>query len=751
MLAMPADRLNRVAAWPIETLHEASGSVVGFLMRKAGGHRPVFQLYGPKLRLREFPRADWRFLIHVAGNVARAFSTVHAAGLVVGDVNHGNLVVAQDGVVCMIDCDSYQVIKGGQTWYCEVGTGTHQPPELQAITSYEGVPRSPNHDSFGLAVIIFQLLCIARHPFAGRHLGSGEPPSIEEAIARSRYAYSRDRTRTQLAPPPGSLAIEALTPGIQELFEQAFSPGSVDRGRPTPDRWVAALQELGADLRQCSVNRGHHFCNGLAACPWCVIEATSGTVLFPALFVTVAGQPGGMVALWQQVMAVAEPAALPPFRELTGVGVGPSLAAVDTGRKARLERLTAYLLAPAAALGALTLMPSGLGTLVTLGAGCLAYLSTKQPIRVADNEFRRRVRDAERDWGALGREWMQPAPRASFAQERAKLTAVKERHDALPNERAARLQKLAENRRQQQLDAYLDGFVIATNRIPGIGRAKVATLSAYGIDTAADIAEARILAIPGFGPAITRKLLAWRLQHEREFRFDPSKGLAAADTLQVERDIAMERNRLENQVAAGLSGLRAIAAANLARSRALEGRLAELQPRLAQVKVDANAAGPSMVAHRRVSGVSLAVLVLAVAAGLNADGPLQHASIPAQVDASGPVLPLKPGPLVQAPAKLKPTPDAGDRDAPTIRRFPSIDEGRRGQRLPELPGRMVARQAANVREAPNLAAAVARTLPSGFALNVFGQSNGWIQVGGDQPWGWVYSGLLAPASPLGSP
>ncbi len=129
MAAMAENRLLKLAAWPTATLHGPSRAVVGFTMPKVAGHRPVFQLYGPKLRLQEFPRADWRFLIHAAANTARAFSVVHGAGLVVGDVNHGNLVVAQDATVTFFDCDSFQVARGGRTWLCEVGVGTHQPPE----------------------------------------------------------------------------------------------------------------------------------------------------------------------------------------------------------------------------------------------------------------------------------------------------------------------------------------------------------------------------------------------------------------------------------------------------------------------------------------------------------------------------------------------------------------------------------------------------------------------------------------------
>lgn len=780
MAAMTEDRLTKVAAWPTGTLHGPSGSVVGFLMPKVGGHRPVFQLYGPKLRMQEFPKADWRFLIHAAANSARAFSTVHAAGLVMGDVNHGNLVVGQDGTVRLIDCDSFQVTRGGQTWYCPVGVGTHQPPEMQAVTSYAGVRRTPNHDNFGLAVIIFQLLCIARHPFAGRHLGSGEPPSIEEAIARFRYAYSRERSRTQMAPPPGSLPIDALTARVQDMFEQAFSPGSTKAGRPTPDQWVSALQELGSDLRQCSVNQGHHYRKGLPRCPWCDIEAASGTPLFPAVFVTTAGQPGGMLALWQQVTAIAEPRPLPPFPTSAG-SASPSPAAVESGRKARTLRLAAYAATAASVGAALAVAPAGWSVVLAAGAGFLSYMAGKDKQGSVPDEYRRRLQDAERDWGALRQAWVQPAQSTQFAQDRAKLAELKARHDALPNERAKRLQKLSEQLRQRQLEDHLDRFLIADAKISGVGRAKVATLSAYGIDTAGDVVESRVIAIPGFGPATTAKLVAWRRKHEQTFRFDPSKGVPQSEIAKVERDIAMERNRLETEVAAGLARLKTAATTADTRRRMLEGKAAELQPKLAQARADSSAAPGGEAAHKRRLGVSGAALGVAVLLGVNGHQPssqFAHAPAPAPVQrvaSQPPAAPAAPArqdrpadtvaptteparPSQEGPPqpRLEPAP----RTASTVVPAPPLGEGGiRNLTPPPAPAwpqtvgtaaasapdpteRVVARQAANVREAPSGGANVVRTAPSGAVLRVFGRNSGWVQVGESTPWGWIHSSLL---------
>src|SRR5207237_5171019 len=138
------------------------GPVVGFTMPKITGHKQAFSLYSPKLRLQEFPKASWQFLIRSAANAARAFAVVHESGHVIGDVNHGNLFVGERATVRLIDCDSYQITINGSRWFCEVGTPTHQPPELQNVRIYKGLLRTTSQVNFGLQVIRLRMSCRAR-------------------------------------------------------------------------------------------------------------------------------------------------------------------------------------------------------------------------------------------------------------------------------------------------------------------------------------------------------------------------------------------------------------------------------------------------------------------------------------------------------------------------------------------------------------------------------------------------------------
>jgi DNA-binding helix-hairpin-helix protein with protein kinase domain len=94
MGALRTGTLDALTAWPIDVVREfASGAPVGLLVPKVTNGRDIHQLYSPKSRRAEFQRADWRFLVRAAANTARGFAAVHEAGYVIGDVNHGGVLV----------------------------------------------------------------------------------------------------------------------------------------------------------------------------------------------------------------------------------------------------------------------------------------------------------------------------------------------------------------------------------------------------------------------------------------------------------------------------------------------------------------------------------------------------------------------------------------------------------------------------------------------------------------------------------
>ena len=282
MSALTSPDVLAVAAWPIATLHGLPGGpVIGCMQPRAQG-REVHELFGPSNRARTFPKADWRFLAHTAMNCASAFATIHARGHVIGDVNSKNVWVANQATVSMVDCDSFQIRNGPEKFLCEVGVDEFTPPELQGL-SFRTVERTPNHDCFGLSILVFKLLFMGRHPFVGRFSGTGDMP-VDRAIKEFRFAFGTDAARFQMAPPPFVPAIRYASSELQSLFEQAFAPASVrPDGRPTAARWHNALVTFEKQLRKCPTDAGHLFHASSPSCPWCEILRVGG----PSFFISV--------------------------------------------------------------------------------------------------------------------------------------------------------------------------------------------------------------------------------------------------------------------------------------------------------------------------------------------------------------------------------------------------------------------------------------------------------------------------------
>lgn len=262
----------RTVAFPLEKVFYPDRRFAGFTMRQVDGHQPIHQLLAPVSRRTCFPVADWSFLVRVAVNVARSVASVHAARVLVGDINSSNFLISQDATVTLIDADSFQVGK----FRCLVGMPEYTPPELIGM-NLGSVDRTANHDFFGLAVLLFQILCLGRHPFAGV-LGNRNAP-IETAIARGQFAYSTLRD-SGASPPGAAVSLNDLPRGIREKFERAFAPRV--GLRPVASDWVSELQAMESDLIICPRHPYHHIAHATAPCPWCRIEGEIKKPVFRA-------------------------------------------------------------------------------------------------------------------------------------------------------------------------------------------------------------------------------------------------------------------------------------------------------------------------------------------------------------------------------------------------------------------------------------------------------------------------------------
>jgi DNA-binding helix-hairpin-helix protein with protein kinase domain len=268
-----------LVAFPAEIVTDVQGSFIGFIMRLYSGYKTIHELYGPKSRKQHFPKADYRFLVRAALNVARAVGKVHQAGCVIGDFNHSGVLIAQDATVSLIDADSFQFVREGRAYPCGVGVVDFTPPELHGV-SLGSVTRTRSHDHFGLAVAIFHLLAMGKHPYAGRFAGGDI--SMGDAIAQNRFAFSlARRNETRTTPPPGSVSLKDFPTPIARAFEAAF--GLDPAARPDALQWIAVLKELEGALSHCTAIKTHYYPSAAGKCIWCRLTSQSGVDMFPDL------------------------------------------------------------------------------------------------------------------------------------------------------------------------------------------------------------------------------------------------------------------------------------------------------------------------------------------------------------------------------------------------------------------------------------------------------------------------------------
>src|SRR3954451_11288407 len=170
MPGAPPALAGAALAWPVDLLTDLNGGrFAGFLMPRAEGPR-IFEFYNPVMRRRVAPLFDWGRLHRAGMSLAAAFDALHGRGYVIGDVHESNILVSpEDASVTLVDAASFQVRdpQTGAVYRSGVGKAEFTPPELQGARFAE-VDRAPEHDRFGLTVLLFLLLMEGTHPFAQR-------------------------------------------------------------------------------------------------------------------------------------------------------------------------------------------------------------------------------------------------------------------------------------------------------------------------------------------------------------------------------------------------------------------------------------------------------------------------------------------------------------------------------------------------------------------------------------------------------
>lgn len=297
-------------AWPIDLLRdrETSSQIVGYLMPRAGSARPIMDYYNPAARRVACPLFNYQYLLRTGRNLAAVVAALHARDYVIGDLNEANILVTATALVTLVDTDSFQVrdLRRNAVYRCSVARPEFTPAELQGRLLHH-VDRAPEHDRFGLAVLLFLLLMEGTHPFAGVYTGEGDPPPYEARIAGGQFPYGTRPTLYRplpLAPPVSLLPMQ-----LYQLFVRCFQEGHDDpTARPDAQTWAQALRDAEENLATCDINPQHRYGSHLPDCPWCARTLLlGGRDPFPARPGVETGRPLEPGATLQTPLPTVEP------------------------------------------------------------------------------------------------------------------------------------------------------------------------------------------------------------------------------------------------------------------------------------------------------------------------------------------------------------------------------------------------------------------------------------------------------------
>jgi DNA-binding helix-hairpin-helix protein with protein kinase domain len=584
LVRVGSPEVRAIAAWPQQILRERSGRVTGFTMPRIEGRVTLATAMNPGSRKAKFPQATWGWLIHVGRNLAVAAEAVHRTGVVIGDVNDSNFLVGADTFVRLIDVDSFQVPDGSRLYSCDVGIPTYQPPELYGHP-YTGLARTANHDRFGLAVLIFQLVFMGRHPWAGLWKGPDYAFDTGEIIARLPFAFGREAAAVGFRPPEKTVRLDWLPQPTAELFERAFAKNGAPR--PSGAEWGAALAAFEGELTTCSVSAMHRYARSRGACPWCDLERV-GLYLFISSFgQSASGAIYLDIAVVERriaeipVLATVPVPADPYHLDARGEPLPPAL------RRHRRLWIAGYVMSIVASVAATARFPGNALDVALYVALAIMLIVGRPPLRDIKRARRAAMQEAVAAFDEIAERWRTLANMRDLEQRKAELQHKLAAYRGLPAKYTAERAHLEANKAQLQLRAYLDGFLIADAKIKGIGRKRKATLLSYGIETALDIEDRlRVTYIPKFGESTRNALNEWVYKARRGFQFDPRRPLDPALINDLRARENRERSDLERDLRGGPQALKALAEQRTAQRESLRAELAQRASAAAKARAD---------------------------------------------------------------------------------------------------------------------------------------------------------------------
>ena len=587
MVSIKSAVLEAYSAWPLDVVRDETGIPCGFIMKKLKAFVPLHVIFSPMDRKKYFPDKGYNFLVHVARNLSTAFYQLHEAGVIAGDVNEGNILINANGLVSFIDCDSFQIKDTKNNYYlCEVGVPRYTPPELLEQESFAQIIRTVNTDSFSLSVLIFQLLFLGRHPFAGKN-NTQHDIDEETAIRQHEFAYSLEKKNKKLLPPNNSIPITSLPATVVSLFHKAFEQET----RPNAAEWVKALDSLLAEMTTCTISKIHSYPAQLDSCPWCDFKNRHGILFFiDNSYLHTQNTLHDIESFVQGF--VVEKMLLKKWNETL---IYPDIKANVIHKKLQQSALLKKWMEPISLVVVEMVLFFSFQTnyffLFSIFFGAIVFFARKyfpwrQLLLIEQERRKQELKQYKEKLYQSINLYNQSQDIINYEKQLSRFQEYIIAFKNLPDTYNKLKNAMEEGNYNEQLTAYLKLFAINDYTIPTIGTVKKTTLYNFGIQNAADIYKLSTSKIPTIGPKNIQTLLSWQRQMVSGFVYIPDTYRIAIGMQDVDKEIKRIKADLEMNIRNEYKSLSYFKATISNRSAILEIQIRDLGRRAYQAEID---------------------------------------------------------------------------------------------------------------------------------------------------------------------
>jgi DNA-binding helix-hairpin-helix protein with protein kinase domain len=140
--------------------------------------------------------------------------------------------------------------------------------------------------------------------------------------------------------------------------------------------------------------------------------------------------------------------------------------------------------------------------------------------------------------------------------------------------------------KERQQKKFLENCRIDDCTLPRVGTALKNILKSLGIRTAADISVGSLRGIPQLDNTLTNELLAWREKMERNFLFDPAKGIEQSDVQALIHKYQPMMRPVERELQQGILKLQRIQRDVIRKRLSLRPAIEKRARELAQAEAD---------------------------------------------------------------------------------------------------------------------------------------------------------------------